>query len=243
MKSIIISALVGLLILPALSGCKTVGAIKEDFNSVMNDSTDATTESLNVPSDRRQLAREVQTMLTEKGYDPGPIDGQPGPSTNSALRSFQSARGLSFTDGVTQEAYIQLASDDEADRPNQDSVEDSRECVRNFKEQSGIRNYRTNATLDGVSQEIAFQRLIRALGRKGFVINENDSSRGYVNATFGAGTTDIQITAFINGGNRNSNVELNYANTGTGFLAVLLVPASSYRNELCGFIEAMQTGV
>lgn len=63
------------------------------------------------PADRVELVRSVQSMLAERGFDPGPIDGQEGARTNSALAAFQAARGLPSTAGVTAEAHAQLASD------------------------------------------------------------------------------------------------------------------------------------
>lgn len=187
------------------------------------------------PSDKHQLVLEVQKMLFQKGYDPGPKDGLEGSSTRAALRAFQDAQGLPATVGVTKEAYAQLVSGNENTR----SQDDSRECVRNFTKQSGLRNYRTTAIIDGVDHELATQRLVRALGRKGFVINEKNGSRGYVNATFDAGQSKVQLSAFIEQRGRGSHVELNYAATGAG-LAVLFVPGSAYQNELCGFVEAMR---
>lgn len=96
--------------------------------------------------------------------------------------------------------------------------------------------------LTGVSQELAMQRLVRVLGRKSFVINENDASRGYVNATFNAGANDIQISAFIDERNGGLDVELNFVGTGDG-LGALFTPASAYRNDLCEYIHAMRSGV
>lgn len=119
------------------------------------------------------------------------------------------------------------------------AVDESRECVRNFAEQSGLRNYRTTVTLDGVSKAQAMKRLVRALGRKGFVINQNDAKDGYINATFDAGSSDIQLSAFIDKKRGGSTAELNYAGTGAG-LGVLVTPASAYRNELCQYTDAMR---
>ena len=41
----------------------------------------------------------LQTKLRDRGFDPGPIDGYFGNQTLSAVRRFQSARGL-VVDGV-----------------------------------------------------------------------------------------------------------------------------------------------
>ena len=41
--------------------------------------------------------RSVQQALTDRGYSPGPADGQWGPSTEDALRRFQNSQGLQAT--------------------------------------------------------------------------------------------------------------------------------------------------
>lgn len=41
--------------------------------------------------------REMQQLLAEQGYDPGPIDGFMGPRTASALKAYQEANGLAAT--------------------------------------------------------------------------------------------------------------------------------------------------
>ena len=43
--------------------------------------------------------RALQTRLEELGFSPGPIDGQFGPGTESAVRAFQQGRELA-ADGV-----------------------------------------------------------------------------------------------------------------------------------------------
>ena len=46
-----------------------------------------------------QKVRELQVLLRRSGFDPGAIDGDFGPATRDAVRSFQAARGLTV-DGV-----------------------------------------------------------------------------------------------------------------------------------------------
>lgn len=41
------------------------------------------------------LVRRAQSLLTSLGYDPGPVDGQPGPATREAIVAFQESEGLS----------------------------------------------------------------------------------------------------------------------------------------------------
>jgi hypothetical protein len=118
--------------------------------------------------------------------------------------------------------------------------DDTRECVRNFSQQEGIRNYRTTVTLSGVDKKVAITRLVRELGRRGFSVNTNDQAKGYVSATFDAGKSDLQLSAFFENLGRNSKVEMNYKGTGSGVFAMLFVQESSYMDELCSFAEAMK---
>ncbi len=56
------------------------------------------------PSDVRQ----IQQALKDKGFDAGPIDGQLGPQTEQALRSFQQAQGLQATGQIDQKTMAAL---------------------------------------------------------------------------------------------------------------------------------------
>ena len=38
-----------------------------------------------------KLVKEIQTQLKNKGYDPGPVDGDLGPKTLSAMKAYLSA--------------------------------------------------------------------------------------------------------------------------------------------------------
>ena len=46
---------------------------------------------------RQALVRTVQTLLAERGYDPGPVDGLEGPKTIQAVRAFQRSIGVAST--------------------------------------------------------------------------------------------------------------------------------------------------
>ena len=39
----------------------------------------------------------IQRALQEKGYDPGPADGQMGPKTRAAIRTYQAEAGFEVT--------------------------------------------------------------------------------------------------------------------------------------------------
>ncbi|MCW5771626.1 MAG: lytic murein transglycosylase [Rhodospirillaceae bacterium] len=62
------------------------------------------------PTDDRMLSRtekeELQRLLQERGFDPGKIDGQVGPTTRGAIRSFQKKAGL-VPDGYADIALLE----------------------------------------------------------------------------------------------------------------------------------------
>jgi peptidoglycan hydrolase-like protein with peptidoglycan-binding domain len=60
--------------------------------------------STSSPSDVRQ----IQQALKDKGFDAGPIDGQLGPQTEQALRSFQQAQGLQASGQIDQKTMAAL---------------------------------------------------------------------------------------------------------------------------------------
>ena len=68
----------------------------------------ATSNCLDLPSDRREQIKTVQRLLAERGYDPGSPDGQMGRKTGQALKHFQAANGLTETgevDAATRQAF------------------------------------------------------------------------------------------------------------------------------------------
>ena len=46
------------------------------------------------------LAADVQSALKRRGYYKGPVDGDIGPASRSAIRAYQSDRGLTVTGRV-----------------------------------------------------------------------------------------------------------------------------------------------
>jgi peptidoglycan hydrolase-like protein with peptidoglycan-binding domain len=63
--------------------------------------------------------RQVQQALQSKGHSTGPIDGILGPNTESALREFQRAQGISVTGRADQQTLASLGvASSGADRSN-----------------------------------------------------------------------------------------------------------------------------
>jgi len=51
-----------------------------------------------------KVVKEIQTLLKNKGFDPGPIDGDLGPKTLSAMKSYLSSNVTAVKDTVTSKA-------------------------------------------------------------------------------------------------------------------------------------------
>lgn len=60
---------------------------------------------------RRAEAREIQARLRSLGFNPGPVDGVPGPTTEGAVMRYQQARGQPQTGKVDRELLEQLRQD------------------------------------------------------------------------------------------------------------------------------------
>jgi localization factor PodJL len=58
--------------------------------------------------DRQALVRLIQEKLTERGFDPGPADGQTGPKTRDAVIAFQRERGVPATGEIGPELLTAL---------------------------------------------------------------------------------------------------------------------------------------
>lgn len=57
--------------------------------------------------------RDLQEALKVLGYDPGPIDGTFGPATETAVKAFQQAKGITVDGVVGKVTWINI---DEADQ-------------------------------------------------------------------------------------------------------------------------------
>ena len=70
------------------------------------------------------LVRSAQQALKQKGYDVGSIDGQLGPSTESALRQFQQKEGLPQSGNLDQETLSKLGvNENQSSMPSQGSMQ------------------------------------------------------------------------------------------------------------------------
>ena len=68
----------------------------------------ASTDGATVQHLITQYTQEVQQLLTDIGYDPGPIDGQYGPRTVGAVKAFQRDLGITQDGQITQDLVSAL---------------------------------------------------------------------------------------------------------------------------------------
>jgi len=61
----------------------------------------------------RDLARDIQQMLAERGFDPGPADGIPGRKTRQAIADYQDSVGLPADGQPSKSLYEQLVGEND----------------------------------------------------------------------------------------------------------------------------------
>jgi peptidoglycan hydrolase-like protein with peptidoglycan-binding domain len=61
---------------------------------------------------------QVQQALQRKGFDPGPIDGVPGPMTREAVRGYQDRYGMPATGEIDNQTLYALGGTELAGRPD-----------------------------------------------------------------------------------------------------------------------------
>ncbi|MGA8862396.1 MAG: peptidoglycan-binding domain-containing protein [Gallionella sp.] len=65
-----------------------------------------------VPSIDQDGVRRVQTLLKERGFDPGPIDGVEGVRTTGAVRGFQERFGIKASGSIDNQTLFALGAVD-----------------------------------------------------------------------------------------------------------------------------------
>jgi peptidoglycan hydrolase-like protein with peptidoglycan-binding domain len=63
-----------------------------------------------VPAINLDGVRKVQTLLKEKGFDPGPIDGVVGTRTSAALHAYQDAYGIKASGNIDNQTLFALGA-------------------------------------------------------------------------------------------------------------------------------------
>ncbi len=58
---------------------------------------------------------QVQTFLTTRGFEPGPIDGSFGEKTSSAINRYQASKGITQSGSIDDATYNQMKSDASSD--------------------------------------------------------------------------------------------------------------------------------
>jgi len=69
------------------------------------------------PNLNQDSIRRVQTLLKDRGFDPGPIDGVHGPRTSAAVRGFQERFAIKETGTIDNQTLFALGAIDLAGQP------------------------------------------------------------------------------------------------------------------------------
>lgn len=72
------------------------------------------------PTELSRSARNIQSALNARGFDAGPVDGQPGQRTRSAIAAFQSSIGVAPTGTLTRSQLAMLTVGASAPGPSFD---------------------------------------------------------------------------------------------------------------------------
>ena len=84
----------------AATGVRTA---KSDRNLYSKESKDRSADGID-----RETVQHIQSLLSEMGYDPGPINGLFSPRTRAAIEKYQRSKGLPVTGDISQELLALL---------------------------------------------------------------------------------------------------------------------------------------
>ena len=89
---------------------KTVADLEHDLQrlQLIRNRSDKPLRIVIAPRETRHNTRDVQRMLVQLGYEPGPVDGAFGRKTASAVKAFQEAQGLAQTATMNEETVAAL---------------------------------------------------------------------------------------------------------------------------------------
>jgi hypothetical protein len=91
----VVGVTLALALLPACTG--TWKGLSSDASSIFGDDEEKKEEVTVEEVDVVVSMAELQQLLDEQGYDPGPVDGIFGDRTARAIRSYQTNNGLKVT--------------------------------------------------------------------------------------------------------------------------------------------------
>jgi peptidoglycan hydrolase-like protein with peptidoglycan-binding domain len=153
-----------LIVAVAIGGCSamTVGQMEKRFE-------------VNAPSDQVELTKEIQKMLTKKGFYDGSIDGIGGTKTLLALTAYQKKNGLPSTNGINAKAYGQLSiwdSNRELERRKREQQDEQTRQVKanNFVTDGG------NSSSEGSSTSSSGGNVAEREAAKRKELSRNDAS-------------------------------------------------------------------
>jgi len=104
----------GLAIVSLATGCSTWDSMTATQKET---ATSATAGASQASETRTALVRSAQQSLKERGYYVGDVDGQWGPKTEDAVRTFQNANGIPSDGRLSTPTIAALGIDQSAAAP------------------------------------------------------------------------------------------------------------------------------
>jgi|LULZ01.1.fsa_nt_gb SpoIID/LytB domain protein len=98
-----------------------VGLARNARNITLTTLPSSSPPTLMICQDGLNQTAGVQSFLTSRGYDPGPIDGAYGDRTAAAIRSYQSSAGINQSGAIDNETVNRMKSDASSDGPCESS--------------------------------------------------------------------------------------------------------------------------
>jgi peptidoglycan hydrolase-like protein with peptidoglycan-binding domain len=98
---------IGIIALAAIFGTSTVSNAAPAGSTPISQLNMAAAPSIN-----QDGIRKVQTLLKDRGFDPGPVDGVHGPRTSAAIRAFQERFAIKETGTIDNQTLFALGAID-----------------------------------------------------------------------------------------------------------------------------------
>ncbi len=102
------AAAVVALALPTLPAAAQNSSMSHNQNQGQTTQSSQSSQSSPISSPSRDMIRQVQQALDQKGFNPGPTDGRMGSRTKQALESFQKKQNLQSSGQLDQQTLAAL---------------------------------------------------------------------------------------------------------------------------------------
>jgi len=82
-----------------------IASLREDLERAMHERIVPVKQAVSIEPKSRPNIKQIQTALTNAGYNPGKIDGRMGGQTRDAIKSFQGANNITVDGKVGKKTW------------------------------------------------------------------------------------------------------------------------------------------